>query len=419
MIEVEASHRVENEAKALQSKLKFKDHQLTLAQSNHTAAVRELEAEKAKRKRDHEQAKREREGAAAVAAAAARDAAAREATKREAAASAAAAAATAAAAAVATAEAEAEAASTLAEETRKATVCARRRSAESTDHDSKVASLPTLAELILSESSTDVMVLLNAAAGGAGPYASGGGDGASSGSDGDGAGGGGGGGGGGGIWMQTPLGTWHRGRGSGNRGGAGSNHSLSSMVAPGSVSPVGTRARLAAGGGGGGGSGGGGVSGGATREEFRHSGGTRQASRKEDFSDALPRSLAFTPVQPAPWDRRPPGTSESARRPGSGHAGAPLPFAGKSPNGHGAKLSPQCFWSGGRGVEEADVRAGGSSGHGGGGGYRLDELRCLSSQMFTCVTALVEGKACAGDLLDALLGFLETLSGDTVSNTIA
>ena len=373
MVEVEASHRVEKQAKALQSELTFKAHQLTVAQKDHTSAVRELNAERAKRKRDSQQAARERQDAVAKAAAAA-------------AATAAAGAAEAAAAEAAAAAAEAQDASLRSsneiERDQKAISDERRRQRQQLEEDAQAALLlpppllspTTLAEAILSQSSEDVMVLLSAG-GSAGAAAAarrlsaasdeewgeeGGED--SSESDGDG-----------------DSGYWHAVSPRRRRGSEGASGAFSPPygAAPDSASPV----RL------------------------------------------------------APWEHRlgaeeTPATVRCASsRPEFGHAGGGGFSAERySDTGYleGAQ-SPQCFWGAdgeegeegeGEGLECDGCDDGGDDDDAAKSGEALEELRGLSSQMFSCALGLLEGDACAGDLLDVLVGFLEAVPGDTVSQQV-
>ena len=391
LIEVEASHRVEKQAKALQSELTFKDHQLTQAQKNHASAMKELGVERSKRKREREQAERAREEAAAISAKAA------------------AAEATAAAAAAAAAAAESAAAALAAPAADDSDFAADNNRSTSANlpgssRDQEKAPFPTLADMLLSDSSEDVMVLLRAASGGSlYPGRGGGKDGEanSSGSDGDET----------GFRMETPLAGKRR-----RDGDLGPSDPSSPFqgAAPDSASPAGavTRFRGALRGGGGSGSGGGGSGG-------FDSGGARR--RNGDVSGASPLPLAFTPSRQYPWERGMAATAAgggddaaTARRGAPGYSASlravsGTPSTGKMSYANSATspLSPGHFWDARRG----QWRGGGG---GGGGGGRLEELQDLSSQMFACAMALVEGEACAGDLLDVLAKFLETLPGETV-----
>ena len=375
---------MEKKAKALQSELTFKDHQLTQAQKKHSSAMRELDAERGKRKRDREQAERERQEAAAITAEA-----------------------TAAATAAALAASAADVSGASADHSRGPSVAQSGASGEE-------APFPTLAEILLSDSSEDVMVLLRAAGGGEGrspsgnPWKGGSKDGEAnnSGSDGDGN----------GFQMETPLPGNRRRRG-GDPGPIGPYSPLPG-AAPGSVSPAGAgvrfRGALGAGDGGGGGSGsGGGGSGGFGRGGARRRGGG-------DVHGASPLPLAFTPSRLVPWERGMVAAVAVADDGPAVRGGAPgssgslrtvsgTPSAGNVSCADSATtpLSPGRVWEAGPGG--GNVCVGGAD-----GGGRLEELQGLSSQMFACAMALVEGEACAGDLLDVLVRFLETLPGETV-----
>lgn len=381
---------MEKQAKALQSELTFKDHQLTQAQKSHASAMRELGAERGKRKRDREQAERERQEAAAITAEAA-----------------AAAAATAAAAALAASAADVSGASANISRGPSAST----PGGDGGEEAEEEAPFPTLAEILLSDCSEDVMVLLRAAGGGKGwsPWGNhwrrGGKDGeANSGSsDGDGT----------GFRMETPLPGKRRRRGGIDSVPSGPYSPFLGAAAPGSVSPAGAGARFR--------DALGGVDGGFG------SGGARRRN-DGDVCGASPLPLAFTPSRLAPWERGRMASAVVAAGANDGSAvrgGAPgssgsvpgvsgVLSAGKVSYADSATthLSPGRAW-------EVDWQGGGNAcvggaGGGGGGGGRLEELQGLSSQMFACAMALVEGEACAGDLLDVLVRFLETLPGETV-----
>eukprot|EP00903_Cladosiphon_okamuranus_P009362 g8926.t3 len=377
MVEVEASHRVEKQAKALQSELNFKAHQLTVAQKDHTSAVRELNAERAKRKRDSQQAARERQDAVAKAAAAA---------AATAAAGAAEAAAAEAAAAAAAAAQDASLRSSNGKERKQQSSIDWRRHQQQLEGDKRAVLLPppllsptTLAEAILSESSEDVMVLLSAG-GSAGAAAAsrhlsaaaddewaeeGGND--SSESDGDHN---------NGYWDASPR------RRRGSDGDIGGDRS-------------------------------------------QESGGTFSP-----LSGAAPDSTS--PVRLAPWEHRlraeeTPTTVRGASfsRPQFRHAGGAGFSAGRhADTGYvkGGSQSPQCLWGAegeeGRGEGEREGEDFDSDADDDDGDAKSDEtleqeLRRLSSQMFSCALGLLEGQACAGDLLDVLVGFLEAVPGET------
>lgn len=413
MVEIEASHRVAKEAKAMQSELSFRDHQLTIAQSSHTTAVKELNAERSKRKRDRQRAEREREEATAKAAAAISTA-------------------NAAAAAASAAEqaAVAEAATALEKNEKAAAAAARRSAGSSTAANAKDAARPpfsiTLAEIILSELADEVMVLLKATGNGAwGAEAGGvGEDGVldfGGGSESYGGGGDGGGGGGrDGSWLRSPLEVDMRRR--------GRSSSFSSSAALDATPPVGARDYGA---GDGGAASGSRYSGCRGTDSAPRQQGRATAGRNGDFRGASPLSLAFTPVRassgaavPEAGMRRREWSSEHAARDDScanrgwrqGGGGSGPPSAGASwcdSNWGAADISPRHFggvgFEGGRRVDDGMYVE---------QGERINAIRSLSSNMFTCIVDLVEGMACAGDLLDVLAAFLEELPGETVRNSL-
>ncbi len=377
MIEVEASHRVEKQAKALQSELTFKDHQLAEARKASSSAARELNAERAKRKRDSLQAARDREAAVAKAAAAAA------ATAAAGAVEAAAAEAAAAAAAAATAAAKASPPDSARREEGGGHGAARLQQPDSVRRGARAAA-ETLAEVILSESSEDVMVLLGAGGSTAASrhYSAAddwGDEDSGSGSDGDG--------GHTGYWDQSPRHTSRRPRLDSDGGGGGVEEDCEGPGGPYSPSPPG----------------------------------------------AAPDSAS--PVRLAPWEHRlradetptmARGASSRSELVRAGAAAAVATgdgiFTGKYPDADyvDGAVSPQRFW-GADGEEGEGEDLDGSDADGDGGGdaaiadEALEELRDLSSQMFSCAVGLLEGEACAGDLLDVLVGFLDELAGDTVS----
>lgn len=342
---------MQKEAKALQSELSFKDHQLKQAHSNHTTAVKELNAERSRRKADQEQARREREEATAAAAVAAAESG---------------------AAAVAAAEAAAAAEVAPAEEDfcGKSSGTRRRRSSlYEGDEARALPPHPTLAELVLEELSEDVMVLLHAGASGSSSEGVGfseGGDESV-------------------FWLQTP---------SGSRRSRGVLFSPSSpFVAPDTTSIARARARVTSG------------SEGRVRGNLGDTGGgtldglsARLISRRREFS---PLSLAFSPGLQAPRRRRP-GVDELSTGSGSNRADGANFSCSKSLRGNvtATKSPPQYRRGDGRGGRDVGVRL-------------VEELRFLSSQLFSCAIALVQREACAGDLLDVLAGFLE-IAGEAV-----
>lgn len=342
---------MQKEAKALQSELSFKDHQLKQAQSNHTTAVKELNAERSRRKEDQEQARREREEMTAAAVAAAKSEA--------------------AATAAAEAAAAAEAVAAAQEDFCGKTSGARRRRLSVCDGDEARAlpSHPTLAELVLEELSEDVMVLLHAGASASSSegvnFIEGGDEGV--------------------FWLQTP---------SGSRRSRGVVFSPSSpFVAPDPMSLARAhgqvtrrsegrvRGNL-------------GETGGGTREGLS----ARLNSRRREFS---PLSLAFSPGLLAPRKRRP-GADELLTASGSNRADDVTFSCSKSSRGNvtDTQSPPQYRRGDGRGGRDIGVRL-------------VEELRFLSSQLFSCAIALVQREACAGDLLDVLAGFLE-MAGEAV-----
>lgn len=396
---------MEKEAKALQSELSFRDHQLTLAQSSHTTAIQELTAEKSKRRRDREKAERERDevaakAATAIAAANAAAAAAAAAAKEEAAA--------AAAAASAKLEEQEKAAAAAAAAAAKASA-RRRRTARSTRGNGMDTEWPpfavTLAEIILSGSPDEVMVLLKASDGGGALHPWGVGLGSMAGDDfGDGAESyAGGDGNGDEPWLRSPFEAEPKQRGLADR--------ISSTDARGPTSPVRTRDN---------GVGDLGDGGDATRKTngSRPEGGP-MAWRKGEFRGTSPLSLAFTPVRSSALDVRARSSELSSEYAARGGGGSWRQVDGELPstdaglydaNWGNANLSPRQFLS-----------ASGEGRRAVYGGVFLDEqsersntLRSLSSNLFTCMVALVEGKACAGDLLDVLTAFLEELPGESV-----
>lgn len=388
VIEVEASHRVQKESRALQSELTFRDHQLTLAQKSHTTAMKELSVERGKRKRDRQQAERERAEAAAKSAAAV-TAAKADAEERVAA---------------------AEKAADILQRRRRA----RRKHEASSAFDTKDGqpvgqgtgdrALPALADIILSDSSDDVMMLLNATGGVCGAWRGfPGGDsrvGAPDGRDGGPE----------GYWLRTPSAEqqlrWR------HHAGGGDLYSSGPMV-PSFASPDADRVH------------GGrvGDSGRGMNSSSRHS--RKHASMRRSPGASTPsRFLAFTPVRArsqveggnrlrALADEGP--VSAAAARGGRrwGHAG--YPGAGPCSAGKNSEVnwvgspSPLGWWRGeGNGMMGC-----------GQGSWKIASARFLSSQLFTCVMELVEREGCAGDLLDVLTGFLEAIPGETVRRGVS
>ena len=353
---------MQKEARALQSELSFKDHQLKQAQSNHTTAVKELNAERSRRRVDQEQARREREGAVAAASAAAAEAAA-------------AAAAAAAAGMEAAKEAEARTAQVEERLSRKAASTRPRRWVGYDGNDGRALFLPTLADLVLEELSDEVMVLLHAgAADGGGEVAEGEG-GVDTGV----------------LWTQTPSSSQRR-RGANVRGVFSPS---SPFITSDSMFPGRSRARVMSSS-----SGQIGVNMGDSGGSGREGSGVRREGRVREFSGASPLALAFSPGLLAPRQR------QARAEGGSGARGGSVSDSCYKLSGGNlavAQSSPESRRREERGVREA-VR-----------GRLGKELRFLSSRMFSCAIALVQEEACAGDLLDILVGFIET-AGETVRN---
>lgn len=431
MIEVEATHRVEKQAKALQSELKFKDHQLALAQKSHSSALRDLNAERDRRKKDRERQqqleKRNNEAAAKAAASVAAES------------KAAAEAATVTVGKGSSALDKGRGSAVGVGGCRQQGADRRKRefrgdwwrtsSGERSPGDENAENplllSTSLRESILTDLSADIMVLLNAGGqryGWEGDGGGGGGGGTnSSGSDGElveGL----------GFRDQTPSRGGPHQRFVGDDGAAhtGDGHTPSSNFGQGpSSTPAGSRRGHPGGSGG-----------------FSSARSRRQGFRRSDAPGASPSALAFSPVRLARWDGKSAAVGGSAGR-GAADDTSPAALRGGSAARSGsrsahvtagihvedrfstgttaANRSPRLL--GGRAEDKlwvgADTPGGGalwrSSGVAGGGGVaRFGALQALSSRMFMCTMALVKGEACAGDLLDVLLGFLETLSGDTV-----
>lgn len=415
VVEVEASQRVQREARALQSALTFRDHQLSVAQKNHTTAMNDLNAERGKRKRDRQQMERERSEAAARSAAAL--------TAAEAA----------AVERIAAAEkAAARATEILRQHQSEETL--RRGNDEEADADggpdeegmrtrSDGRAFPTLADVILSEDTGSLLALLDVSGrvhhargtvslgeyGVVLDYANRNTD---------------------NFWLRTPS-AENRWRGS------LSGRDLpvvESGVAPSFMSPEASRARSGAGLGLGLGPGSmsGALKDGGQRMESDSRSGRRfpcGTSGREHKSDVGGFRVVFTPVSSrtqrnatsglGSWSEARSYSAAGAARTRRSSAGGGPPSVGVFSDGkHAATPSPLGRWASGRhGVDYGGrhgVGVGSSDPWGGIEDERIASVRHLPSRLFACVVELVEGRGCAGDLLDVLAGYLELVAGETV-----
>lgn len=398
MVEIEASHRVDKQAKALQSELTFKDHQLTVAQKDHSSAIRELNAERAKRRREAELAVRDREEAVAAASTAAAAAAAEAATTQSMPVD----------SGHVDGSPDGAGSGGVTEGSRTRVTGGREQHGEPEEMALALFTAPTLAEVLLSELSDEIMVLLSAgASSGAGNRRRCRSSSSSPAASGD-------------EWDGDDGGEEDRSGGESDHGDE-SGRDLSWFHSP----PRG-----------GGDSSGEGPGSPRTPPPFGHD------------------PVSVSPKRLPPWEQRL-GEAEDAARRGddvdgalrleSGHgvdedgcegqgADGVSPGDGLYEDGSG-EISPYGggFW-GAEGDEggDSDGSRSGSDDDGADGDddgdeagdaegvlewdERLEEeLRELSSQMLSCTVGLLEGQASAGDLLDVLAGFLEALPGDSVS----